>query len=223
MDKYFVCLAVSFKYGGVCISGIELQNNEENHSYSIVYNNGNPKWIRPITRGTEHGEIPGYLSATCKVLDILKITNVEACPNCAQSENHYFSDIEKVGHLNTSVDSLNLMCDSQHSLLFGNKGKAVHPDRFATMGYSLMLIKADNVNFFMENRYGTDHKRLRACFTFNGYAYDLPVTDIALCKKASSGVDEINGKTAYYMTISLTGEHDGWHSKLIANVIPMDL
>lgn len=223
MDKYFICLAVSYKHGGRCIGGVELNRNEEKPSYEIVKDDkGCPKWIRPVTRDTEYGEIPTYLSSTCKVMDIVKLTEVEACPDCAQSENYYFDSIEKVGHVNPSAEILSLMCDNKHSLLFENRGKAVHPDRYTTMKYSLMLIRVDNVTFFMENRYGSERKRLRACFSYKGSLYDLPVTDPALCEKANVGVEGLNGKTTYYMTISLGVEHEGWHSKLIANVISID-
>lgn len=221
MDKYFVCMAVSYKYGGRCIGGVELTKGTDDR-YSIVKENGTPKWIRPVTRGTEHGEIPTHLSNTCKVMDIVKISGATACPDCAQSENYYFDSIEKVGRLNNTQSTLDMLCDNRHNLLFGNRGKAVHPDSYVSMGYSLMLIKATDVNFFMENRYGTDYKRLRVNFTYNGVEYDLPVTDPNFSEKADYDVESLNGSDAYYMTISLGVEHQGWHSKLVANVIPMN-
>lgn len=215
-------MAVSYKYGGRCIGGIELTKNSNDGAYSIVKCNGTPKWVRPVTRNTEHGEIPMGLSSTCHVLDIVKLSDVEACPDCAQSENYYFRGIEKVGHIAKTSNILDLLCDNSHNLLFGNRGKAVHPDSYETMGYSLMLIKASDVNFFMENRYGTDRKRLRVNFTYNDVAYNLPVTDPEFCERADYGVESLNGDKSYYMTISLGVEYEGWHSKLVANVIPMD-
>ena len=215
-------MAVSYKYGGRCIGGVELTRNQNGNSYSIVMENGTPKWVRPVTRNTAHGEIPMHLSSTCKVMDIVKLTDVEACPDCAQSENYYFKGIEKVGHLATNSDTLNMLCDNSHSLLFGNRGKAVQPGSYETMGYSLMLIKAQDVNFFMENRYGTDRKRLRVSFSYKGITYDLPVTDPEFCEQADYGVEGLNGRSTYYMTISLGVEYEGWHSKLVANVIPLN-
>ena len=214
-------MAVSYKYGGRCIGGVELTKNQDN-TYSIVVENGTPKWVRPVTRNTEHGEIPMHLSSTCKVMDIVKLTDAEACPDCAQSENYYFRVIEKVGHLTANAETLNLLCDRRHSLLFGNRGKAVHPDSYETLGYSLMLIKADDVTFFMENRFGTDRMRLRVRFTYNGNSYDLPVTDPESCEQADYDVEELNGSSDYYFTVSLSVEHQGWHSKLVANVISLN-
>ena len=222
MDKFFVCMAVSFKYGGRCIGGVEVTKSGNDGNYSIVKSNGTPKWIRPVTRYSEHGEIPMQLSSSCHVLDIVKLTDVEAYPNQAQSENYYFSKIEKVGRISQTTKILDLFCDSMHNLVFGNRGKAVHPDSYETMGYSMMLVKASDVNFFMETRYGTDRKRLRVRFTYKGVSYELPVTDPESCEEADSDVDTLNGYENYYLTLSLGVEYEGWHSKLVANVIPMN-
>lgn len=222
MEKYFVCMAVSYKYGGRCIGGVELTKNNSGN-YTIVSENGTPKWVRPVTKGTEHGEIPNTVSQRCNVLDIIKLYDVEACGECAQSENYYFSKIEKVGRVSKKENVLDMLCDKRHSLLFGNRGKAVHPDYFEGLEYSLMLVKTDDVTFFMEKRYGTDRERLRARFNYNGVEYDLPVTDPELCERADeNGANDLNGSENYYMTVSLGVEYEGWHSKLIANVICMD-
>lgn len=223
MEKLFVCLAVSFKYGGRCIGGVEvIQSSNGSSSFTVVKQNGIPQWVRPVTRYSEHGEIPMNVSSSCHVGDIVKLTDVEACPDCAQSENYYFTGIEKVGHIAINSNNLNMLCDESHSLLFGNKGKAVHPDCYREIGYSLMLIKAKDVDFFMENRWGSERKRLRVSFSYNGIVYDLPVTDPDFCETANSGVEKLNGYKSYYLTISLGVEFEGWHSKLVANVIPMN-
>lgn len=222
MDKLFVCLAVSYKYGGRCIGGVELVKNA-NGTYSIVKNNGTPMWVRPVTRGTEHGEIPNHLSQRCNVFDIVRLSNVQSCGDCAQSENYYFNNIEKVGRLEKNSKVLDQLCDSRHNLLFGNRGKAVHPESFAELGYSLMLIKAEDVHFFMEKRYNSNHERLRVKFSYAGNNYDLPVTDPVICEQANEdGADSLNGNDSYYFTVSLGVEYEGWHSKLVANVIPMN-
>ena len=74
----------------------------------------------------------------------------------------------------------------------------------------------------METRYGTDRKRLRVRFTYKGVSYDLPVTDPESCEEADSDGDTLNGYENYYLTLSLGVEYEGWHSKLVANVIPMN-
>ena len=227
MDKYFVCLAVSYKCGGRCIGGVEVVKNL-NNTYSIVKSNGVPKWVRPVTRGTVHGEIPTSLSSTCRVLDVVKLVDAIACPNGAQSENYYFRSIEKVGHFEPNSQVLDLMCDNSHSLIFGNAWGDVSVDSYERLGYSLMLIKVTDVRFFTEQRYASSHRRLRVRFSYDNEIYNLPVTDPILSEKADQGVEDLNGKSAYYFTISLgvefrpNPEFPGKHYKLVANVIPMN-
>ena len=35
-------------------------------------------------------------------------------------------------------------------------------------------------------------------------------------------MENLNGSRSYYLTISLSVEHQGWHSKLVINVIPLN-
>lgn len=58
MDTYFICLANSYKRGGRCIAGVEIDIDSNNH-WKVKRNaDGSPKWIRPISQTTEYGEIP---------------------------------------------------------------------------------------------------------------------------------------------------------------------
>ena len=220
MDKFFICLAVSYKYGGRCIAGVEV--NYSDHNLTIVSENGYPKWIRPVTRNTAHGEISLSTSSHCNVLDIVKMEGAESCPDCAQNENYYFNSIEKVGRVGKKASNLDLLCDTYHSLIFGNRGKAVHPDSYTELGYSLMLIKPEEVRFFMERRFNSTHDRLRVEFIYNGTRYDLPVTDPKLCEEADFGIENLTLGNKFYLTLSLGVEYEGWHSKLVANVISFD-
>ena len=56
MDKHFICLANSYKRGGRCIAGIEV--SIDNDQWAVrCHSDGSPRWIRPIDRNTEYGEI----------------------------------------------------------------------------------------------------------------------------------------------------------------------
>ena len=58
MDKYFICLANSYKRGGRCIAGVEISYNTLDE-WSVVRNaDGTPRWIRPTAANTMFGEIP---------------------------------------------------------------------------------------------------------------------------------------------------------------------
>ena len=81
MDKIFICLANSFKYGGRCIAGIEINVTADNH-WQIIHNaDGSPHWIRPIAKDTDYGEIPEGEAIYIKLLSVVKLTGVVACPH----------------------------------------------------------------------------------------------------------------------------------------------
>ena len=78
MEKYFVCLANSYKHGGRCIAGVEVEWIHEH--WRIVRNEyGCPKWIRPLSRQTGTGEIPKELALNFMTLEIVKLEGVLDC------------------------------------------------------------------------------------------------------------------------------------------------
>ncbi len=79
MKTTFVCLANSFKEGGRCIAGIEINGN------NCILINNKPKWIRPISQSTEHGQVPTYLVSHIKLLDIVEIDIIKIVPDDYQS------------------------------------------------------------------------------------------------------------------------------------------
>ena len=60
MDKYFICLANSYKRGGRCIAGVEVIFNGDSKWKLVRNDDGIPNWIRPIAR-TIYGEIPNFV------------------------------------------------------------------------------------------------------------------------------------------------------------------
>ena len=74
MHLRFVCLANSFKEGGRCLAGIELDTDG-----NLLMINGHPKWIRPVCN-TDHGEVPNEIAGSFQILDIIEIGNVRLKP-----------------------------------------------------------------------------------------------------------------------------------------------
>ena len=214
MPTRFVCLANSFKEGGRCLAGIELDNNN-----NPKIENGHPKWIRPICN-TTHGEVHTHLVADLKILGIIEI-EVTGYPHEKnyQSENVLFREnsIRVIGRF--SFTQLNQLCDNR-SLIFGNRGKAVSEEAIGNLSYSLMLI---NTNQFevIERTYEDNPNRLqtRLVFSYNGNKYDLPVTDPIFLHNYQSSSDAIEDVEDVYLTLSLAIVHNNWHYKLVAAII----
>ena len=113
MITKFICLANSFKEGGRCIAGIELDAQN-----TPVFEKGKPKWIRPVGN-TRYGEVPTEIAAPFKLLDIIELDVTESQPQGYQSENVAFDEksIRICGSFNQ--EELLTICDNV-SLIFGN-------------------------------------------------------------------------------------------------------
>lgn len=212
--KLIICMGNSYKNGGRCLAGIEVKKTS--NGYSVVKDNaGSPKWIRPVMANDHHG-IPESMVKAFGMLDVLEVDIANEVPVGAHSENVRFSSIYKVGHYNGNLLSL---CDEGHSLIFGNRGKAVSEEVFSTGGYSLMFVKP--IDLFIEsqqNDYG--HEKYRIQFTYMGNRYDFPLTDPEYISLLQRGQRECgNRKDELYLTLSLGVNFNDWHYKLVAGVV----
>jgi hypothetical protein len=214
MKKHFICLANSFKYGGRCLAGIEIDLNDTKYT-TVKNDDGTPKWIRPVSRG-EHHELSTFETQRINVLDIVEIEDAESCPDFAHSKNVYYASLKKAGRkIELKENDLNNLCNNAQPKIFFNRGKAVPTDVFRQSGHSLMLIKIPSPTF-----YNDENEKLRVEFLYRSTEYDLPVTDPAFIDfMKRKGLDHINAISNYYFTISLGEELDGWHYKLVAGIL----
>ncbi|MCX6133017.1 MAG: hypothetical protein NTU47_04295 [Ignavibacteriales bacterium] len=213
MPTKFVCLANSYKEGGRCLAGIEIDNH-----YNAVRDRGRPKWIRPICN-TQHGQVPTGLVQGLNVLDILGVQVTQRLNNGYQSENVYFDEksLERTGVFNKTL--LNNLCSDQ-TKIFGNYGKAVAPDAITTLSHSLMFVKL-SVYEVIERTYSDSPGRaqVRLVFKYYEHTYDLPVTDPQFLHKYKLNPDVLTGVRELFITLSLGVLHQGWYSKLVAAII----
>lgn len=220
MEKQIICMGNSYKNGGRCLAGIEIQNTGS--GVSIVKNQfGLPRWIRPVMDNGDNG-LPEYLVDSFSILDILIVDVTDAVPTGAHCENVHFTSIRKVGRLGQNSQNLNRLCDTRHSLIFGNKGKAVPNEVFVNGDYSLMFIKPENPIIAMQfDDYG--HEKYRIQFSYNGTLYDLPLTDTNYINELRSRNRTCGGRNTgeLYLTLSLGVNHYDWHYKLVAGVIDL--
>lgn len=132
-------LANSFRDGGRCLAGIEL--DEKNNP---VFVNNRPRWIRPVCK-TVHEEVPTELALDVSLLDIIEFEPIEFITSQHQKENVLIENkpFKKAGVF--SREHLPALCDNnRQKLLFTNRGKAVKEDQLGAIDYSLSLISAEN-------------------------------------------------------------------------------
>lgn len=213
MPTKFICLANSFKEGGRCLAGIELDAND-----NPVIVEGRPKWIRPICE-TPHGEVPTHLVSHLNILDIIEIEVTGTQQANYQSENVLFkqNSIRQISTFNK--ENLSILCDNR-SLIFGNKGKAVSAEAITNLNYSLMLVRTKLFEV-VEIRYedNPNQPKFRLVFLFNDNQYDLPITDPVFLHRYQSNPDFMEDINEAFISLSLGVVWNDWYYKLVAGII----
>ena len=210
MKTRIVCLANSYKEGGRCVAGIELNKNKE-----LLCEK---KWIRPICK-TMYGEIPTLLVKHIKPLDIIKFKITGNASDGFQSENVLFDrkSLSRVG----IFDKLQLseLCDQQPPVLFGNKGKAVSEEGISQLNSSLIIIPATVFEIYERKYEDKSNLQVRIKFDYNSDEYDLPVTDPIFLDNYKNNKQILSEIQKLYLVVSLGILHEGWHYKLVATIL----
>jgi hypothetical protein len=207
-----VCLANSFKEGGRCLAGIELDNQN-----NPVIVNGRPKWIRPIC-DTPHGEVPTYLVSHLNILEIIEI-NVTGNPSTDyQCENALFREnsIRSIGTFGR--DNLNALCESPLTI-FNNRGNAVAQDAIRNLTRSLILINTNNFEVTERTYEDTQKRQTRLIFTHRANQYNFPITDPVFLHHYQANSDFIEGVHELLLCLSLGVVWQNWYYKLVAGII----
>ena len=178
-----------------------------------------PKWIRPIS-SSEHGEIDTNLVSHINLLDIVEIDGINPLGSGHQSENAFYaeSSIQVVGtYPRTELD---ILCENERPLIFGNKGKAVAQDAIFRLHHSLLLIRVNDFEFkIVSPEWNSDRIQSRLVFSYKANQYDFAITDPAFLEKFENDPECIAGVKELFITLSLALNLNDWYSKLVAGII----
>lgn len=215
MDKFILCLANSYKHGGRCIAGVEVELKDG--VLSIVKSHyGVPSWIRPVSH-SDAGEVPMSDARGIDVLSVVKVCDVSYAGKGSHSEDYYYKSLESIQSLNPSDSFLMEYTDTWHPTIFGNRGRALTPEAFDHGDYSVMLIRTEGAEIYLDTRYAL---KPRIKFVHNKNNYDLPITDPVFLDRLHYNNSLYHSDYGtLYIVVSLGVIHDGWHSKLAATII----
>lgn len=218
MDKYFICLANSYKRGGRCVAGVEIVLDRNGGWEPVLNEDGRPRWIRPIAQ-TTYGEIPNSVAENIEMLSVVKLTHVVPCPEQAHAENVYYSQLKPCNNykVQQASSTMNQLVDTKHQRIFHNKRNAVSAELLAGVNYSLMLIHPDKASAYRDE--DSDNPKTRMKFTYHGTEYDFPITDPAFLDEFEREPERYDNIPDVYLALSLGLEFHGWHYKLVAGVI----
>ena len=216
MDKYFICLANSYKHGGRCIAGVEVSPRPDGRMDIVRHNDGRPCWIRPVSMA-ENGEIPMQLAQGVKLLSLVRLTDVVPCPHKAHTEDVHCSRMECCPNDNEFKDNfMSQLIDPVHQAVFYFRGKAIPAKMIDRLNYSLMLIRPEIASAFIDEE--REKSKYRMKFTYYGSNYDFPITDPYFLDAFKKNPERYTDLKGVYLTLSLGLEFEGFHFKLVAGV-----
>lgn len=222
MDKHFICLANSYKHGGRCIAGIEVDPQADGSLVVVRHDNGRPRWIRPVSMSA-NGEIPNHLAESFKIFSLVKLYDVEPCPDKAHTEDVHCSRMEICPlEISPTKELLDKLLDMHHQAIFYYRGKAIPATMIDRLDYSLMLIHPENAMAYCDEE--RENSKYRIKFTYFGSNYDFPITDPVFLEQFRKSPDSYTDLNGVYLVLSLGMEFEGFHFKLAATVLfPKDL
>lgn len=217
MDKYFTCLANSYKRGGRCIAGVEIVSDNSGAWKPALNDDGRPRWIRPIAK-TTYGEIPNFVAESIEMLSVIKLSDVVPCPDQVHVENVYYSRMVQCDYkISLEPSIMNKLIDSRHQAIFHNRGRAVSAEMLVGVNYSLMLIHPEKASAYRDENREKSKNRMK--FTYYGVEYDFPITNPAFLDELKREPERYENIPNVYLALSLGLEFEGWHHKLVAGVI----
>ena len=217
MDKHFICLANSYKRGGRCIAGIIVTIKPNGQWVKETTQNGSPKWIRPIDKNTEYGEVPEHEARYIPLLSIVKLTNVEPCPHQSHSEDVFYKQILAIGMIQPTSEILGQLTDKEHTDILYNRELAISPEEYSIGNYSLMMIHPETYEF--QEDLSKKRAKYRLKFSYHNTFYDFSVTDPIFYDLISKNPNLIASLKDFYLVLSIGLVYEGRHHKLVAGII----
>ena len=217
MDTHFICLANSYKRGGRCVAGVEI-DIDANDRWTVKRKaDGNPIWIRPISKDTEFGEIPEGEAYNVPLMSVVRLTDVVACPSESHTEDVNYSSMYAIGKVPSCHEVLGELTDIVHSTLFYSTEFSISIETHVQGDYSLMMVHPEGFSFRLDPT--KNRAKYYMIFRYNGVTYDFSITDPAFYQYINQYPEVLDKLSDVYLALSLGLEYEQRHHKLIAAVL----
>jgi len=211
-----ICLSNSFKAGGRCLAGIEINNDNK----IGIYKRG-PRWIRPVCK-TDQEQVPNNISRNYKYYDLIEFNSDPSYKRTDyQSENLLIRDnkLKYIGKVNISGPLSDLCNNNTDKNIFGNISNFVSKIEVNSLKYSLMMIEINKFEVVTVDRYGSTSPQRRLKFSYHNTIYDLPITDPIFLQNYEHDNDILRNLNNLFIILSLGVEFNSKYYKLVATLL----
>lgn len=217
MDTHFICLANSYKRGGRCIAGVEIDIDATNRWTVKRKADKNPIWIRPISKETEFGEIPEGEAHNVPLMSVVRLMNVVSCPSESHTEDVNYGSMYAIGRVPSCHEVLRELTDNVHTTLFYSTEFSISNETYVRGDYSLMMVHPEGFSFRLDPT--KNRAKYYMIFRYNGVTYDFSITDPAFYQHINQYPEALEKLSDVYLVLSLGLEYEQRHHKLIAAII----
>ncbi|HEV2618948.1 MAG TPA: hypothetical protein VGU23_03305 [Acidobacteriaceae bacterium] len=219
MRKTIMCLANSYKHGGRCIAGIDLDSN----AWIRLGGNSPDGALCPAEYVLDDGSEP-------RLLDLIEVELHYALPSAAHPEDWQIAPVRwRLIHRPASpaqLQAVTASADKATTILRGYCDRMSADEiRQKPMQSSLALVCPSDLHWWIRGE-GTKRK-YRALFRRHHVTYDFALTDPRWLERLDLLPAGIYPHATFagpagetWLTVSLSEPFHGWHYKLVAAVIP---
>ena len=216
--KRMVCLAKSWRPGGMCIAGREIVNGQIGD------------WVRPVDVNNDDAVRPSVLNYELpdelQLLDVVELDLEGHVPCDHQQENWSIRRNRRIRHVHKfKRDELDAIRDGDRDLWRNGSSSSIGLNNRVRYAFakqyrdSLRLIHVERLRLTVYEDERRDEKRLKGTFDHRGETYTMQVKDVEFeneCRERNLGTYLAQDR---YLTISLAGEFNDYCYKLIAGIM----
>ncbi|MDE7401119.1 MAG: hypothetical protein K2N17_03605 [Clostridia bacterium] len=197
----FLVLAVSYKYGGLCVAGIDYDTLNYVRLGHEVHNSSDCAALT-VAEMTVNGKV-------LNIGDLIEVNVKKLLVNGCQTENYSLLNVVRKIKTLTIQEIKQVYRSIAHSqYIFNDSNKLISPNNINNVNVSIGFFKVNNL---IITNMGYNKTKLKASFTYNNNGYcDMTVTDCVFCAYPSAyGSNAKTGsfKDAYIM---VTLPYDIW-------------